>query len=121
MEIKTTVVNGKIIASVKGEGKLLRDVSSALDLMADVRYTADCDRVALPKSSVADEFFVLSTKLAGDILQKFINYQMKLAIYGDFSAYTSKPLRDFIYESNNGRDIFFVLTEEEAIKRLAES
>ena len=33
---------------------------------------------------------------------------MKLAIIGDFSGYTSKPLRDFIYESNNGNQVFFV-------------
>ena len=43
---------------------------------------------------------------------------MKLAIWGDFSGYTSKPLHDFIYESNQGRDIFFTTTQEEAIERL---
>lgn len=40
-------------------------------------------------------------------------------IVGDFSGYTSKPLKDFIYESNKGRDIFFVDSEEEAIDRLS--
>ncbi|MBQ7410923.1 MAG: DUF4180 domain-containing protein [Clostridia bacterium] len=32
--------------------------------------------------------------------------------------YTSKPLKDFIYESNNGKDIFFVKDENEAINKL---
>jgi len=41
-----------------------------------------------------------------------------MAVYGDFSHYTSKPLHDFIYESNKGRDVFFVETEDEAIERL---
>jgi hypothetical protein len=44
-----------------------------------------------------------------------------MAIYGDFSVYTSKPLHDFIYESNNGHDFFFVPTEEEAVNKLAEA
>ena len=44
--------------------------------------------------------------MAGEILQKFINYHVKIAIYGDYSVYTSKPLRDFIYESNHGKDVF---------------
>ncbi len=49
-------------------------------------------------SSICDDFFDLSTRLAGEILQKFINYHVKIAIIGDFSIYTSKSLKDFIYE-----------------------
>lgn len=45
----------------------------------------------------------------------------RAAICGDYSRYTSKPLRDFIYESNCGRDFFFVETEEEAVRRMAEA
>ena len=54
-------------------------------------------------------------------MQKFTNSHVKLAIYGDFSRYTSKPLRDFIYESNRGTGVFFVPTQEEAVRRLAEA
>ena len=32
---------------------------------------------------------------------------MHFAIVGDFSHYTSKSLRNFIYESNKGRLIFY--------------
>nr|WP_325216391.1 DUF4180 domain-containing protein [uncultured Oscillibacter sp.] len=32
---------------------------------------------------------------------------------------TSKPLRDFIYESNNGKHFFFTASREEALERLA--
>ena len=75
--------------------------------------------IILNKDAVTPDFFVLSTKIAGEILQKFINYQFKFAIVGDFSGYTSKPLKDFIYESNKGRDIFFVSSEEDAIEKLS--
>jgi len=61
----------------------------------------------------------LEAIVAGDILQKFITYQVKIAILGDFSVYTSKSLKDFIYESNNGKDIFFLPDEKQAIKKLS--
>ncbi len=118
MEIQLFTRNGQSVALVSGDGARIFDVQSALDLMASVRYEADCDRIALSKEAVAEDFFILRTRLAGDILQKFINYKMKIAIYGDYSNYTSKPLRDFIYESNAGRDVFFVATREEALDRL---
>ena len=66
------------------------------------------------------DFFILSTGLAGEILQKYINYGGRIAIYGDYSCYTSEPLKNFIYESNHGRDVFFVTTKEEAVGRLAQ-
>ncbi len=67
---------------------------------------------------MVNDFFILSTGMAGEILQKFINYGVRFAIYGDFSGYTSKPLHDFIYESNCGKDIFFQDTKENAIEKL---
>jgi hypothetical protein len=74
--------------------------------------------VSSGETLISDGFFILSSGVAGEILQKFINYHIKFAVYGDFSKYTSKPLRDFIYESNQGRDIFFVPTEEDAVEKL---
>ena len=94
------------------------DAQSALDLMATARYEHECDRIAINKSAICEDFFVLSTGIAGEILQKFANYRLKLAIYGDYSGYKSKALHDFIYESNNGSGIFFTTTAEEAVERL---
>ena len=76
------------------------------------------DRLAIEKSMLANDFFILSTRFAGEALQKLINYRFKIAIFGDYSHYTSKPLKDFMRESNRGRDVFFVATQEEAIERL---
>lgn len=121
MEIRTIEKNGVKIAVITADEKLLVDVQSALDLMATVQYETDSNRLAVFKEAVPEDFFILSTRLAGEILQKFVNYQWKLAIIGDYSKYTSKPLKDFIYESNKGRDIFFVATEDEAVERLSGS
>ena len=111
--------HGQIIAQVESEEALIYDVQSALDLMATVRYETGADRMILPKAALDERFFALSSGLAGDILQKFVNYQLKVAIVGDFSGYTSKPLRDFIYESNNGSHVFFVATVGEAMEKLS--
>ena len=119
MEINVIKINNVKIANVKSDEILIYDVQSALDLMATVRYETDCDRIIINKSVLSEKFFDLSTKLAGDVLQKYINYQIKIAIIGDFSTYESKSLKDFIYECNNGKDIFFLSNEEQAIEKLS--
>lgn len=119
METRVTQQNGRRIAVVTSAEPVLASVQDALDLMATVEYETGAERIAIEKAAVAEDFFILSTRLAGDILQKFVNYRKKIAVYGDFSLYTSKPLRDFFYESNAGNDVFFVSSEEEAVMRLA--
>ena len=111
MEIQTVEKNEITIALVRSDELLITDVQSALDLIATVNYETGSHRIVLDKGLVSEDFFKLSTRLAGDILQKFINYRTKVAIVGDYSGYTSKPLKDFIYESNHGKDVFFVSSE----------
>ncbi|MGI6548421.1 MAG: DUF4180 domain-containing protein [Syntrophomonadales bacterium] len=119
MEISTIKANGREIAIIKSDEILIGDVQSALDFVATVRYETGCDRIILYKSAVCEDFFDLKTRLAGEILQKFINYYVKIAIIGDFTRYTSKSLKDFFYESNQGKDIFFLPDEKSAIEKLS--
>ena len=93
---------------IESEDILISDPQSALDFMMTVIYEKNCSKIVLDKKTISEEFFRLSSGIAGDVLQKFINYHTKLAIIGDFSKYTSKPLHDLIYECNKGNDIFFV-------------
>lgn len=118
-KIECLKVRGVDIAAVSGDEKIVTDVQSALDLMMRVKYETGAARIAIDKNLICEDFFILSTGLAGEVLQKFINYHVKAAVYGDYARYTSKPLRDFIYESNNGHDFFFVATRQEAIEKLA--
>lgn len=110
-----------IVAAVLSENEVIADVDSALDLLMSAKYEAGAECIVVDKERIAEDFFVLSTGLAGEILQKYINYGGKLAIYGDFSHYTSKPLKDFIRESNKGKDFFFAATKDEAVKKLTEA
>jgi hypothetical protein len=119
MNIKKIMVDGTEIAIVNSDEVCISDVQTALDFMMSVNYETGSHSIVINKEAITPDFFVLSTRIAGDILQKFITYQFRLAIVGDFSVYTSKPLKDFIYESNNGRDIFFVSSKEDAIEKLS--
>lgn len=78
--------------------------------------------VAVPVARLADDFFRLSTRLAGEVMQKFVNYNLRLAIVGDISHWLadSKALRDFVYEANKGQSIWFVADIAELERRLAQ-
>lgn len=119
MNIEHLNENGIDLAVISSGERVITDVQSALDLIMSVKYETGAERIVIPKELICEEFFILSTGIAGEILQKFINYHVKAAIYGDYSHYTSKPLKDFIYESNQGRDIFFTATRAEAVQKLA--
>lgn len=120
--MKTEVIkkNNTEVAVVSSDELLITDVQSALDLIMTVKYETGCTNIAINKGAIVDDFFVLSTGLAGEILQKFINYGVRFAIYGDFSKYTSKPLKDFMYESNKGKDVYFQPIVSLAVDKLSE-
>lgn len=105
------------IAAVRTGEPLIHTPQDAMDLIATARYETGCEALILPKEALDEDFFRLSTGLAGEVLQKFVNYDMKVAVVGDFSRYTSKPLRDFLRESNRGSTVLFVNTEAEALEK----
>ena len=113
--------NNMICAVVQSDDVVIADVPSALDLLMTAKYELGTKNIVIDKKLVTEEFFILSSGLAGEILQRFVNYDGRIAIFGDYSHYTSKPLHDFIRESNRGKDVFFVSTEAEAIDKLTQS
>jgi hypothetical protein len=102
------------------EGGPLRSDRDAVDLIGDA-IGQDVTWIAVPAERLGDDFFQLSTRIAGEAIQKFVNYQRRLAIVGDISAHlaASKALRDFVYESNRGRHVWFVADRAELGRRLA--
>lgn len=118
MQIEKIVKKNIEVAHIVANEVLIIDSQSAVDLMMSVEYETGTKNIAISKNLITEEFFILSSGLAGEILQKFINYKFRIAIYGDYTKYTSKPLKDFIYESNNGLNIFFVDSLETAVQYL---
>jgi hypothetical protein len=121
MNYKLININNKPFV-VRLEDKIqIRDEQSMLDMLMTIAYETGLSRVIIDKDNLTEDFFNLSNKIAGNILQKVVNYNMKLAIIGEFSMYDSKALRDFIYECNSGKDIFFVEDEAMALKKLKDN
>lgn len=119
--MKTEMIrkNNTDIALIHSQQCLIQDAASALDFVMNVKYETGCTNIAVNKEAVTEEFFVLSNCLAGEILQKLVTYGIRLALYGDFTGYTSKPLKDLMYESNMGRDFYFQPDIEQAIEKLS--
>jgi len=118
MDINLISVNDFYIAEIVSDIIEINTAQDALDILANCAYQ-DARRIVMYQENITDSFFDLKTTLAGDILQKFSNYNVKLAIVGDFSKYSSNSLRDFIYESNKAGRISFVATKEDAMDALS--
>ena len=118
MQLTKIEKNGIACAVVNSNKIVITDAQSALDLLMSAKYDIGTKNIIIDKKLITEDFFILSKGLAGEILQKYVNYGGRIAIYGDYSHYTSKPLKDFIYESNNGKDVFFVATQDEAVEML---
>ncbi len=118
MEIEIIKNKGIRIAEIISDKIEIKNVQDALDVMADCDYQG-ARNIIVHKKNLAPGFFDLSTGLAGEVFQKFSNYRVRLAIVGDFSAYKSKSLQDFMYESNIMGRIIFIRSKEEALDRLS--
>ncbi len=113
------ILSGARIWLCDADGPRLSTGRDATDIIGDA-YGADVAVIALPASRLADEFFDLSTRLAGEFVQKFVNYGAALAIVGEITGHVaaSPALRDFIYESNRGRHLWFVDSLDDLAARL---
>ena len=118
MQLTKIEKNGITCAIVNSSEIVIKDAQSALDVLMSAKYDIGTKNIVIDKKLIVEDFFILSRGLAGEILQKYVNYGGRIAIYGDYSLYTSKPLKDFIYESNKGKDVFFVATQDEAVEML---
>nr|WP_296769908.1 DUF4180 domain-containing protein [Rhodococcus sp. (in: high G+C Gram-positive bacteria)] len=97
------------ILFVAESGPLLGSETDALDIVGDA-YGREAAIAVVPAARLRPEFFDLSTRLAGEFVQKLVTYRIRLVIEGDITRFTeaSEPLRAFVAESNRGRHIWFV-------------
>ena len=117
MELISHTINNKTIIEIVSDSFVISELDDALDVLGNAYYLGATGMI-IHENNLSPDFFDLSTKIAGEILQKFSTYQMHLAIVGDFNKFKSKSLHDFIYESNKTGKILFVSTLEEAKERI---
>lgn len=117
MKIISHRINDKTIAEIQAENVIIASAEDGTDLLGDVYYQG-FDRLILHKHTITESFFDLKNKMAGEILQKFSNYRVKLAIVGNFDEHNSKSVQDFIRESNTIGHVNFVISVLEALEKL---
>mgnify|MGYP001652334751 FL=1 len=117
-EIISHQTDGLTFLEIRSEEQFINNVQDVLDLFGEL-YGQYYDGIILYERNITPDFFDLQTKLAGEILQKFSNYRIRLVIVGDWSKYTSRSLEAFICESNKGKTVNFSSSPTEALKLLS--
>ena len=101
------------------DGEKLKSEREALDLIGEAR-SSGAKLVLVPVERLTEDFFQLKTGLAGQIIQKFVTYRVRLVILGDISQHVaqSRALHDFVYEANRGNQVWFMTNLQELNERL---
>jgi hypothetical protein len=118
MKIVTHNLNESKIAELVADDLIINSTEDGLDLLGNLYYQ-DFEKIIIHEKNIVPDFFELKNGIAGEILQKFSNYRVRLAIVGDFTKYYSNSLNDFIYESNKGKQVAFVSSVIDAVKVLS--
>ena len=117
MTITSHTKNEIQIAEVISDKLIIETAEDGLDLMGNLYYQG-FDSIIIHEENLTPSFFDLKTGIAGEILQKFSNYRMRLAIIGNFEKYPAKSIQDFIFESIKVGRINFLGSVEEGLERL---
>ena len=114
-----TTMHGIQVLVCAPEGEKLKSEREAVDLIGEALQQG-ASVVLVPVERLEEDFFQLKTGLAGHIMQKFVTYRRRLVILGDISGRVaqSRALRDFVYETNRGTQVWFLGDLEELNERL---
>jgi len=114
------ILNGVSVVVCSAEGPPLDGERAATDIVGDA-FGTGARVVVVPIERLGDGFLTLSTRIAGQVIQKFVNYGFQVAFVGDISGAVaaSDALRDFVRESNRGRHVWFVADLEALAAKLA--
>jgi hypothetical protein len=101
-------------------GPRIDGTQGALDVIGEA-WGLQADFVVIPVARLDESFFTLSSGVAGEVVQKFVNYKMPVAIVGSIAAQLrgSSALRAFVHESNNGSQVWFMDDHGQLAARLA--
>lgn len=113
-------LHGTRVLRCAPDGPPLDGERAALDLIGDA-FGQDAQLVAVPAERIGDDFFRLRSGVAGAVVQKFVNYRIRLAVVGDVSRQLaeSSALRDFVREANRGSQLWFLADDDALDERLS--
>ena len=113
---------GVRVVELMADGAPLRNDRDAVDVIS-VAAEHHPDMIVISTRRFDDDFFRLRTGIAGQVIQKFLTYGLRLVIVGDISQHLqeSSALRDFVYECNSGSNVWFVAHLDELNHRLQQT
>lgn len=117
MKLTILKMNEIPIAVLESIESPISTVQDALDLLGNADYQG-ANKIMIKREHLHPDFFDLQTRLAGEVMQKAVNYYKYIAVVGDFSDLKKKSWLDFMYESNKKGQIIFVEDAREAVKLL---
>jgi hypothetical protein len=120
MSGEARTIAGATVYVCAADGPKLDGERAATDIIGD-SYMSQPSVVAIPVERLAPDFLTLSSRIAGNVIQKFVNYGVTVAFVGDVSeaVAASSALRDYVRESNRGRHVWFVTDMVELEVRLS--
>jgi hypothetical protein len=117
MKIEIHKTNGVEIAEIIADELVITSTEDGSDLAGSV-YFQGYNKVIIYEKNIIPAFFDLKTGIAGEVLQKFSNFRIRLAVVGNWSLHTNVRIQEFISEINKFGHINFTETKEEAVRRL---
>jgi hypothetical protein len=115
-----SVRHGERVLWCDPHGRAIDGDRTAMDLIADA-FDRHATTIVLPLARLDPRFFVLRSGVAGEVVQKFANYRVRLVVLGDITEHLERgtAFRDFVGESNRNTLLWFVADESELDARLA--
>ena len=112
-------LHGMRVLECVPDGAKLQTYGDAVDLIGKT-FENRATLIVIPVECLDDEFFQLKTRIAGELIQKFVQYRRRLVIVGDISGFLaqSSALRAFVNESNRGKEVWFLASLEDLNDRL---
>ncbi|MCC7365373.1 MAG: DUF4180 domain-containing protein [Dehalococcoidia bacterium] len=120
MPYEVSEIAGRRCLVYPAEELVLRSAHDGTDVVGEA--IGEGARVAVvPVEAVDPGFFQLRTGVAGEVVQKTVNYGLQLAIVGDIDTYVaaSKAFRDFVVECERSNQVIFERDMAALERRLA--
>ena len=114
MEVTAVHQNNTTYLAVAPGQLIIQTEADAVDIMG-LCYDHNTDRVLLHDDNLAPDFFDLSSRVAGHILQKFRNYSVKVAVVLSPKTQTSSQFGNFMVEESRGSDFGIFKKYSEAV------
>lgn len=112
-------IAGQTCLIADATGPPIDTADAARDLIGEA-MAQGASIIVVPVTRLDPSFFQLRSGLAGDVLQKVVNYGRKLAVVGDISAHVaaSDAFRDVVREADRGESVYFAADLDALVARI---